>query len=234
MSICLNNVCFEYQTKYQRVTAVRDASFQFEARRMYAIMGASGSGKTTLLSMMAGLKLPTSGIVTINGEETSKTDCCKLRRESVSVIYQDFNLFPLLTVEENAAYPLLIRGENKDGAAQTAHEMLQSVGIKEEQYSRLPHMLSGGEQQRVAIARALASGSEIILADEPTGNLDSENSQNIIDSLQKLAHEKDCCVVIVTHDPAVAEAADIVLKMKDGRLIDENPLQREPKSTPAE
>lgn len=225
MSICLNNVCFEYQTKYQRVTAVRDASFQFEARRMYAIMGASGSGKTTLLSMMAGLKLPTSGIVTINGEETSKTDCCKLRRESVSVIYQDFNLFPLLTVEENAAYPLLIRGENKDGAARTAHEMLQSVGIKEEQYSRLPHMLSGGEQQRVAIARALASGSEIILADEPTGNLDSENSQNIIDSLQKLAHEKDCCVVIVTHDPAVAEAADIVLKMKDGRLIDENLLQ---------
>ncbi len=224
MRICLDNVGYEYHTKYQRVTAVRDASFQFEARRMYAIMGASGSGKTTLLSMMAGLKLPTAGTVTIDGEETSKTDCCKLRRERLSVIYQDFNLFPLLTVEENAAYPLLIRGEDKDGARRTAHKMLQSVGIKEEQYSRLPHMLSGGEQQRVAIARALASGSEIILADEPTGNLDSKHSQNIIDSLQKLADDKNCCVVIVTHDPAVAEAADIVLKMKDGRLSGENPL----------
>lgn len=222
MRICLDNVGYEYSNKYRRVTAVRDVSFQFGAQQMYAIMGASGSGKTTLLSMMAGLKLPTSGTITIDGEETAKTDCCRLRRERLSVIYQDFNLFPLLTVEENAAYPLLIRGENKNNANQTAHEMLQTVGIKEEQYSRLPHMLSGGEQQRVAIARALASGSEIILADEPTGNLDSENSQNIIDILQKLAHDKNCCVVIVTHDPAVAEAADIVLKMKDGRLSEGN------------
>lgn len=218
MKICLDHVCYEYHTKYQRVMAVRDASFQFDAQRMYAVMGASGSGKTTLLSMMAGLKQPTSGAVTIDGEETGRIDCCRLRREKLSVIYQDFNLFPLLTVEENTAYPLLIRGADKDSATGTAHKMLQSVGIRQEQYSRFPNMLSGGEQQRVAIARALASGSDIILADEPTGSLDSENSQNIIDSLQELAHDKGCCVVVVTHDPVVAEAADVVLKMQDGRL----------------
>lgn len=234
MRIGLHHVGYEYHTKYQRVIAVQDVSFQFEDRMVYAIMGPSGSGKSTLLSMMAGLKLPTSGAVTIDGEETAKVDCCRLRRERLSVIYQDFNLFPLLTVEENIAYPLLIRGKDKDSAGRTASEMLRAVGIKEEQYSRLPHMLSGGEQQRVAIARALASGSEIILADEPTGSLDSENSRNIIGYLQKLAHDKSCCVVIVTHDPAVAEAADIVLKMKDGRLVDENLLQGEPKSTQAE
>lgn len=234
MRICLNEVSYEYHTKYQRVMAVKDVSFQFEERKVYAIMGASGSGKTTLLSMMAGLKLPTSGTASIDGEETARTDCCRLRREKVSVIYQDFNLFPLLTVEENVAYPLLIRGDNKDSAGRTARGILQAVGIREEQYGRLPHMLSGGEQQRVAIARALASGSGIILADEPTGNLDSENSQNIIGHLQKLAHDKGCCVVIVTHDPAVAEAADIVLKMKDGRLSDENSLQKEREFTQAE
>lgn len=228
MRIRLDNVCYEYSNKFQRVTAVRDVSYAFDANTVYAIMGTSGSGKTTLLSMMAGLRLPTSGTVVIDDQITAKTDCCRLRREKLSVIYQDFNLFPLLTVEENAAYPLLVRKENRQSAEQTAHEMLQSVGIREEQYGRLPHMLSGGEQQRVAIARALASGSEIILADEPTGNLDSENSQNIINILQDLAHGKNCCVVIVTHDPAVAEAADIVLKMKDGRLSGEPQSSAEP------
>lgn len=219
MEIRLENVCYEYQTKFQRVPAVQDVSYTFQSGKMYAIMGVSGSGKTTLLSAMAGLKVPTSGAIVVDGEDTRTADCCKLRREKISVIYQDFNLFPLLTVEENVAYPLTIRKEPKEQARAKAHECLTQVGIVPGQYGRMPRMLSGGEQQRVAIARALASGSKVLLADEPTGNLDRKNSGNIIDILQKLAHEQDCCVIVVTHDPTVAEKADLCLQMEDGALV---------------
>ncbi len=218
MEILLNNICFEYRNKYRRVEAVKSVSCRFEAGKMYAIMGASGSGKTTLLSIIAGLRLPSSGEITVDGIPMSTADRCKLRREKISVIYQDFNLFPLLTVIENTAYPLLIRKINKTEAENTAKEKLASVGITDDMLVQLPRMLSGGEQQRVAIARSLASGSKIILADEPTGSLDSENGKNIVDILKRLAHKEDCCVIIVTHDPSVAEEADVVMKMRDGNL----------------
>ena len=218
MEISLNNVCYEYRNKYRRVEAVRNVSGRFESGKLYAIMGASGSGKTTLLSTMAGLRLPTSGEITVDGVPLSSADRCKLRREKISVIYQDFNLFPLMTVLENTTYPLLIQKKDKQTAERKAKEKLASVGITEEMHKQLPHMLSGGEQQRVAIARALASGSRIILADEPTGNLDSENGKNIVEILKRLAHTENCCVVIVTHDSAVAAEADVVLKMHDGKL----------------
>jgi ABC-type ATPase involved in cell division len=125
-----------------------------------------------------------------------------------------------LTVLENAAYPLYIRCFSRRKAKALAKEMLLKVGLTEDQFKRMPNMLSGGEQQRVAIARTLVSGNEIVLADEPTGNLDSENSQNIVKILQQLAHEENRCVIIVTHDPAVAEAADIAIRMKDGKLLE--------------
>ena len=190
----------------------------FDNGKMYAIVGASGSGKSTLLSLLAGLRLPTEGSVYYGGESTKKLNRSRLRRETVSVIYQDFNLFPLLTVEENVMYPLRIRKQPTGAAKTVANEKLLAVGLKEEQFARLPNMLSGGEQQRVAIARSLAAGSEIILADEPTGNLDSGNSENIISTLRDLAHKENRCVIVVTHDPAVADAADVVLNMRDGVL----------------
>ncbi len=218
MSMQLCHVAYTYKGRYQAVHAVRDVSCIFSVGHLYAIMGKSGSGKTTLLSMMAGLMLPTSGEIRIDGESTADMDCNRLRRQRLSVIYQDFNLFPLLTVEENAAYPLVIRGMKKTAAHEQARRSLLRVGLAAEQFPRLPNTLSGGEQQRVAIARSLAAGSEIILADEPTGNLDSENSKNIVEILKKLAHEEGRCVIVVTHDPAVAEQADTILKMKDGRI----------------
>ena len=144
----------------------------------------------------------------------------RYRRESVSVIYQNFNLFQHLTALENAAYPLYMRNMQKKAAESEAREKLFAVGLNEEHFNRLPNMLSGGEQQRVAIARALVSGSRIILADEPTGNLDSENGRNIVEILKRLAYEEGCCVLIVTHDPAVAAEADITVKMQDGRLAE--------------
>lgn len=218
MELILKSVCYVYQNKYRRVEAVKNVSCRFEAGKLYAIMGSSGSGKSTLLSIMAGLRLPTAGEVTVGDVPMSTADRCKLRRETISVIYQDFNLFPLLTVLENVTYPLLIQKQGMPSAEQIAKDKLETVGITESMMKQLPHMLSGGEQQRVAIARTLASGSKLILADEPTGNLDSENGRNIVEILKRLAHEENCCVVVVTHDPSVAAEADVLLKMKDGKI----------------
>ena len=214
-----NEVVYEYRNAYQTVRAVNGVSCEFEQGLVYAIAGSSGSGKTTFLSLLAGLDVPTSGAIALDGQSTAEIDRDEYRLNHVSVIYQNFNLFQHLTVLENAAYPLYVRKVGGKEADAVAREKLLQVGLKEDQLGRLPNMLSGGEQQRVAIARALASGSEIILADEPTGNLDSTNSRNIVEILHRLAHENDRCVIIVTHDPAVAEAADVVLNMKDGKLI---------------
>ena len=213
------DVIYEYRNAYQTVRAVNGVSCEFEQGLVYAIVGSSGSGKTTFLSLLAGLDIPTSGTIDLDGRSTAEIDRDEYRLNHVSVIYQNFNLFQHLTVLENAAYPLYVRKVGGKEADAVAREKLLQVGLKEDQFKRLPNMLSGGEQQRVAIARALASGSEIILADEPTGKLDSTNSRNIVEILRDLAHENDRCVIIVTHDPAVAEAADVVLNMKDGKLI---------------
>ena len=218
-TLTATDVIYEYRNAYQTVRAVDGVSCEFKLGLVYAIVGSSGSGKTTFLSLLAGLDVPTSGTIALDGQSTAELDWDEYRLNHVSVIYQNFNLFQHLTVLENAAYPLYVRKVGGKEADAVAREKLLQVGLKEDQFKRLPNMLSGGEQQRVAIARALASGSEIILADEPTGNLDSTNSRNIVEILHRLAHENDRCVIIVTHDPAVAEAADVVLKMKDGRLV---------------
>lgn len=216
MAIDLKNVSYSYEGKYQTVKAVNDVSFSFLPGTLYAIVGSSGSGKTTLLSLMAGLDLPTEGEIIVEGKSTREWDRNQLRRECVSVIYQNYNLFPLLTISENIQYPLKLRKMDKAQAKVLAKEMRNKVELPESYDNRLPKQLSGGEQQRVAIARTLAQGCKIILADEPTGNLDSVNTQNIVEILKKLAHEDGCTVIIVTHDIAVAEAADVVLKMRDG------------------
>ena len=219
--LTVNEVIYEYRNAYQTVRAVDGVSCTFRQGLVYAIVGSSGSGKTTFLSLLAGLDVPTSGSVDLDGATTEQMDRDEYRLNHVSVIYQNFNLFQHLTVLENAAYPLYVRKMPGKEADALAREKLCQVGLKEDQLRRLPNMLSGGEQQRVAIARALASGSELILADEPTGNLDSANSRNIVEILRYLAHDENRCVIIVTHDPAVADAADVVLKMRDGKLVNE-------------
>lgn len=216
MSITLNNVAYSYRGKYQTVRAVGGVSYEFQPGKMYAIVGKSGSGKTTLLSLMAGLDLPTEGQVLVDGKPTSDWNRSAMRRDAVSVIYQNYNLFPLLTVSENIRYPLKLRGIKGKKARQIAAEMRGRVDLPEAYDNRLPAHLSGGEQQRVAIARSLAQGCKIILADEPTGNLDTTNTANIVGILRSLAHEEGCTVIIVTHDMGVADQADVVLRMKDG------------------
>ena len=212
------NVHYIYQSKYQKVHAVKGINFDFEDGKFYAIVGKSGCGKTTFLSLLAGLDLPTEGQILYDGKSTAERNRDDYRLKAISLICQSYNLFPLLTAEENAAYPLRLRGEGTGKAIAAARSKLSSVGLTEGQFRRFPSQLSGGEQQRVAIARALTAGSELVLADEPTGNLDETNAAAIVDILARLAHEEKRCVIVVTHDPAVAQHADEVLRMSDGCL----------------
>lgn len=221
MSLTFDNVSFSYRTKYQTVHAVKNASCSFEQGGFYAVIGKSGSGKTTLLSLAAGLEDCESGNIWFNEENIKNINKDDYRRNTVSVIYQNYNLFPLLTVLENVLYPLTLKNISKDAANRKASEVLEKVGLDKNYYNRLPSMLSGGEQQRVAIARALASETKVILADEPTGNLDGDNTRNIIDLLLKLAHEENCCVVVITHDQNVASVADCVYRMDSGTVSEE-------------
>ena len=211
-----------HRVSYRYPRAARDAlqgvECRFCAGEVAAVVGPSGSGKTTLLSIMAGLDRPSGGEVLVDGKKLSEMDLDDYRRQYVSVIFQAFHLFPLLTVLENVCFPLELLGAGEKDAREQARRNLELVGIAEEKHRRYPSQLSGGEQQRVAIARALSSGAKILLADEPTGNLDGENSRNIVDILTRLAHEGGYCVVIVTHDPAIADAADVVYTVADGEL----------------
>ena len=219
MSISLKHVSYSYKGKFQTVRAVDDVSYDFEPGKCYAIIGKSGSGKTTLLSLMAGLDLPTEGEILVDGKPTAKWNRNQMRRDALSVIYQNYNLFPLLTVQENIRYPLELKKVSKKDIDRIAKDARERVGLPETYDKRLPSHLSGGEQQRVAIARTLAQGCKIVLADEPTGNLDTANTRNIVQILRSLAHDDGYTVIIVTHDISVAEQADVVLQMRDGAWI---------------
>lgn len=218
MGITLKSVSYSYQGKYQTVRAVNDVSYDFSGGKVYTIIGKSGSGKTTLLSLMAGLDLPVEGEIVVDGKSTKDWDRNRMRRDVVSVIYQNYNLFPLLTVQENIRYPLSLKKLPKKEAIAASREARARVELSESYDRRFPRQLSGGEQQRVAIARTLAQGCKIILADEPTGNLDSANSRNIVDIFCSLAHDDGCTVIIITHDMAVAERSDVVIRMGDGKF----------------
>ena len=218
----INDVQYTYQSKYQKVQALRGLSLSFEPGKLYALVGRSGSGKTTLLSLMAGLDLPTGGEIDFEGKPLSGLDRDLYRRDDVAVIYQSYNLLPLLTVEENVAFPLELKKLPREEIRKTAQEKLRLVGLDEGYFKRLPAMLSGGQQQRVAVARALAAQARVILADEPTGNLDTDNASKVIELLRTLAHEQGVCVIVVTHDLSIADRADAVFRLKDGQL-DETP-----------
>lgn len=214
----LNQVQYSYHSAQKNAAVLRGVNCQFECGTFYAVVGKSGAGKSTLLSLMAGLDLPDSGDVLFEGTSTRRINPDEYRRKYVSVIYQDFALFPLLTVTENIMYPMeLCRVEKKTALAE-ARRLAEKVSLPESLLDRYPTHISGGEQQRVAIARALTMERRLLLADEPTGNLDSENSDIIIDLLTRLAHEENRCVIVVTHDLSVMDRADIVYRLNDGKL----------------
>lgn len=215
----LKDVHYTYRTQYQQTEVLKGINYSFETGQVNAIVGKSGSGKTTLLSLMAGLDLPTQGEVLCDGISTADVKLEQYRREKVSVIYQSFRLFPLLTAAENIMYPMELRGMKAKEARREAARLAGQVNLPEELLNRFPTMLSGGEQQRVAIARALGMDTKILLADEPTGNLDTDNGKKIFSILKNLAHNNDYCVVIVTHDPWLAGQADRILELRDGTVV---------------
>ena len=191
-----------------------------QAGKLSAIVGPSGSGKTTLLSIMAGMDSPTSGAVYVDDVDIATLNMDTYRRERIAMIFQAFQLFPLLTALENVCFSMEVQGVSRADAISRAAPLLRSVGISDDKHGRYPANLSGGEQQRVAIARALASGAKVVLADEPTGNLDLANTDAIMEILTALAHEQGYTVVVVTHNPEIAEQADSVFRMRDGVLTE--------------
>ena len=205
------------------VRALRGISLAIDRGRLTAVMGPSGSGKSTLMHILAGLDRPTSGSVSIGGTEITTLgdgDLTKLRREHIGFVFQFFNLLPMLTAEENIVLPLTIAGEKPD--PEFFETLLDNVGLADRRKHR-PSELSGGQQQRVAIARALVSKPTVVFADEPTGNLDSTTSHEILDLLRHSVEEYGQTTVMVTHEPRAAAIADRVLFLADGRIVKELP-----------
>jgi putative ABC transport system ATP-binding protein len=201
------------------VDALVEVSTGFERSRFTAIMGPSGSGKSTLMHILAGLDKPTGGKVELDGVDITSLDdgeLTKLRRDKLGFVFQFFNLLPVLTAEENLVLPLSIAGRKPDQA--WVDQLIQTVGLDERRTHR-PAELSGGQQQRVAVARALVSKPAVVFADEPTGNLDSKASEDVLQLLRQAVDQFDQTVIMVTHDPAAAAHADRLITLRDGRIV---------------
>jgi putative ABC transport system ATP-binding protein len=206
------------------VDALRGVSVDVSPGSFTAIMGPSGSGKSTLMHILAGLDRPTSGVVEIAGTDLQSlddADLTRLRRDNVGFVFQAFNLVPVLTAEENVKLPLLLARREEEGNGRV-DQLMESVGLADRRTHR-PAELSGGQQQRVAIARALAAEPAVVFADEPTGNLDSHASQEVLELLRRAVDEFGQAVVMVTHDPTAAAVADRVIFLADGLVVDDAP-----------
>lgn len=214
----VTNLCKTYGKGDTMVKALDNVSFSVEKGEFLAIIGPSGSGKSTLLHILGGVDVPTSGSVVINQTDISNLDETALaifRRRQIGLIYQFYNLIPILTVQENLTLPLLLDGRKPD--KKQIDTLVKRLGF-ENRLDHLPNQLSGGQQQRVSIGRALVNNPALMLADEPTGNLDSENSKEIISLLRQFNKEFNQTVIIITHDEKIANSADRVITIEDGKI----------------
>lgn len=220
--IRVNDLVKHYYIGDNTVEALKGVSFTIERGEFCAIVGTSGSGKSTLLNMLAGLERPTKGEIIIAGERIehkTENQLVKFRREHIGFIFQAYNLIGNMNVLENVSLPLVFRGMGKKVREEKAKKMIQLVGL--EQYMKhRPNQMSGGQQQRVGVARALVVKPEIIFADEPTGNLDSNTSKEIMELMQSIVREQDQTLIMVTHDNYLAGFADKVIRIKDGEIIE--------------
>lgn len=215
----VKNLCKTYGKGDTMVKALDNVSFSVEKGEFIAIVGPSGSGKSTLLHILGGVDVPTSGNVIIDKTDISQlneTALAIFRRRQIGLVYQFYNLIPILTVEENLTLPLLLDGKKPD--AKTVGNLVNQLGL-EQRLQHLPNQLSGGQQQRVSIGRALINNPALLLADEPTGNLDSENSREIISLLRRFNKQSNQTVIIITHDERIALSADRVIVIEDGKIV---------------
>ena len=209
-----------YASPAGNVTALQDFSYDFAPGKVTVIKGPSGSGKSTLLNVLAGLDVPSGGSVWVNGTDLTRLPEAKraeLRLTAIGFVFQSFNLIAVLNARENVAFPLGLAGASKAERTEKAEDLLTRFGLGH-RLTHLPYKLSGGEKQRVALARALANNPDIVFADEPTGNLDSESGAEVLTALRTVADEGRT-VIVVTHDPVTAAQADDVIDLKDGRQV---------------
>ncbi len=219
--ISVNDLYKIYRVGESKVRALNGVSFTIEKGEFCAIVGTSGSGKSTLLNMLAGLEKPTKGEIIIAGEHMEKKNenqLVKFRREHIGFIFQSFNLLASMNALENVALPLTFQGMTKEKRLKKAEEVLELVGLSKHKKHK-PTQMSGGQQQRVGIARALVVQPEIIFADEPTGNLDSKTSAEVMALIKKIIREKNQTLVMVTHDDHLASFADRIFRISDGKII---------------
>lgn len=210
----LENVSYRYSDALKDDYVFNNINYEFNEGKVYAIKGKSGSGKTTLLSLLSGLETNYEGNITYNGKDLKKQDLDKYRSSDIGIIFQSYNLLPHLTAMENIILSLDISNVEVANKSETAIELMKSVGLKESQKDRRVLKLSGGEQQRVAIARSLSYNPRMILADEPTGNLDKETENEILKIFKNLAKRENKCVIIVTHSENVCQNVDVIFDLK--------------------
>ena len=218
----VTDVTREFQSGDTKVVAVNNVSFEVPEGCFASIIGKSGSGKSTLLSLLGALDKPTSGSIVVGDHDIAKLSDHALvdyRRRKIGFVFQNYNLIPNLTALENVMLPMSFEGVSPAARKQRAAELLDQVGLEGAKQSRKPGRLSGGEQQRVAIARALANKPALILADEPTGNLDTETGKMIFDLLHSLARQQNTTIVAVTHDLSIAGKTDLSFKLQDGKMV---------------
>ena len=224
----LQGVTKDYPLGSTVVNALRGLDLSIEKGEIVAIMGPSGSGKSTLMHILGALDTPTEGEARLEGQDLrgmNEDALVTVRGKKVGFVFQTFNLIQSLTAQQNVELPMTFLGVKKAARAERAEALLEKVGLADRVTHR-PNELSGGERQRVAIARALANNPEILLADEPTGNLDSETGKTILDLLKKLCEDEGKTMILITHDPDAAAIADRIVRLRDGRVIEEVPHAR--------
>ncbi|MBM7698530.1 ABC transporter ATP-binding protein [Kurthia huakuii] len=209
----VKDVNYWYQTKNDAL--YEDINLTFDNGKLYGILGSSGSGKTTFLSLIAGLDVPKKGEILYDGKSMTKIGLTAYRNKYVSIVFQSYNLLPYMSAVDNILAALEITNSQRSDRKSYALDMLSRVGITEDIAKKNVQHLSGGQQQRVAIVRAMCCDAQLVVADEPTGNLDEQNSQEIIKLFSELAHEQQKCVIVITHEREIASACDVVLELKN-------------------
>lgn len=211
---------YYFQDGENRRYVLNNLNCEFEKGKLYSIVGQSGSGKTTFLSLLGGLDFPSKGSISYNGTVLNKKNILAYRRNSVSTVFQDFHLIPYMTAVENLLVPMgLTDNKLPENKKTVALNLLDHLGISDLKANRVVTKLSGGEKQRVAIARAISTEVDIIVADEPTGNLDNETAKEIVSIFKEIAKESNKCIIIVTHSQEVANEADVVLSLMKGEIV---------------
>lgn len=212
--LSVKNVSYRYSDAKENEYALKDISYEFEQGKVYAIKGRSGSGKTTLLSLITGLERCSEGEIIFDGKNLKNINLDEYRNSKIGIVFQSYNLLPFMNASENIVLSMDASGIKIPNKKERAVELMESVGLKSEYATRRVLKLSGGEQQRVAIARSLSYNPKMIVADEPTGNLDEKTESDILEIFKRLAHEENKCVIIVTHSANVCKEADIVFDLK--------------------